>query len=151
MAVTAKWYGQGALGLFSATAARRVDWVNDDVRVSLHTATYTPDQDTHDFFNDATNELTTAGGYTAGGAALAGKSVTYTAGTNIVALLASATTWATATFTCRYAVVWVNTAGASSTDPLLGYVDFGADQSPAGIDFVINWHATEGVLKATVA
>lgn len=150
MAVTAFWYGEGARGFFSATAARRVDWVGDTIKVTLHTSTYTPNQDTHDFKDDLTNELPTAGGYTAGGATLSGKSVTYTSGTNTVALLAADTTWTTATFTCRYAVVWKDT-GTASTSPLLGYVDFGADQSPAGVDFVLNWHDTEGVLKAVVS
>lgn len=147
---TALWYGPAVEGQYGTTAARRVDWVTDDVRVSLHTTTYVPDQDAHDFFNDATNELTTTGGYTAGGVALGTKSVVYTAGTNIISLRAATSTWSALTATFRYAVIWVNTAGASSTDPLLGYVDLGA-QTIAGVDFSIAWHATEGVLKATVS
>ena len=46
-AVTSKWFGNALLGQYSATAARRVDWVTDTIKCSLHTVTYTPDQDVH--------------------------------------------------------------------------------------------------------
>ena len=151
MAVSAKQFGPHQLGLYSATADRRVDWLNDTIKVTLHTVTYVPNQDTHDFFDDATNELATAGGYTAGGVTLAGKTLTYDAASNEVRLDANDVSWTNATFTARYAVIWKDTAGAASTDPLIGYVDFGADQSPAGITFTIAWDATSGVLRTTVA
>lgn len=147
---TALWYGPAIEGQWGVTAARRVDWVTDAATVTLHTNTYVPDQDLHDFFNDATNELPTAGNYTAGGLVLGTKSVVYTTATNIVSLRAANSTWTNLTATFRYAVIWVNTAGASTTDPLLGYVDLGA-QTIAGVDFTIAWNATEGVLKGTVA
>lgn len=38
---------------------------------TLHTSTYTPDRNVHDFVNDLTNELATGGGYTAGGVSMA--------------------------------------------------------------------------------
>lgn len=37
---------------------------------TLHTSSYTPDRNAHDFVNDLSGELTTGGGYTAGGVAM---------------------------------------------------------------------------------
>lgn len=149
-AVTAFWYGLAVRDQFGATAADRIDWVTDTIKISLHTSTYTPNQDTDDYFNDATNELATAGGYTAGGATLAGKTLTYDTTTNTVRLKANDVTWTTATFTARKAVIYKST-GTSTTSHLMGYIEFGADQSPAGIDFVVKGDATDGFLRAVVS
>lgn len=148
--VTAFWYGNALLGQYSATAARRVDWVTDSVKTALCTSTYAPNQDTHTFFSDITNELPTAGGYTAGGVALGTKSVSYDATTNETRLIAANASWASATFTARFSVTYSDTAGAGTTDPLLGYVNFGADQSVSSGTFTIQWDAT-GVLKITAS
>lgn len=115
--------------------------------MSLHTSTYTPDQDAHDFFNDATNEVS-GGGYAV--QTLGTKSVVYDTATNTIQLRAADTTYAALTAAFRYAVIWKDTAGASSTDPLLGYVDLGA-QSVTATDVVLDWNNTDGVLKAVVS
>lgn len=149
-AVTAFWYGLTARDQWGATAAQRIDWVTDTIKITLHTVTYVPAQDTDDFFNDATNELATAGGYTAGGATLAGKTLTYDGPTNTVRLKANDVTWTAATFTARRAVIRKDT-GTNTTSPLMGWIDFGADQSPSGIDFVVKGDATDGFLRAVVS
>lgn len=148
MAVTAKWFGAGLLGQYSATAARRVDWVSDTIKVALTTSTYVPDQDVHDFFNDVTNEVTGTG-YTAGGVTLGSKTTAYDSATNETRLDAADAAWTTATFTARIAVVYKDT-GTASTSPLLGYVDFGGDQTVNAANFTIVWDAT-GVLKITAS
>jgi hypothetical protein len=53
--------------------AGNIDMDTATVRLTLHAAAYSPNLATDDFFNDATNELTTASGYTANGVALANK------------------------------------------------------------------------------
>lgn len=150
MAVTAFWYGLAARDQWGATAADRIDWVTDTIKVSLHTVTYAPAQDTDQYFTAATNELATAGGYTAGGATLAGKTLTYDGPSNTVRFKASDTSWAAASFTARRAVIRKDT-GTGSTSHLMGWVDFGADQSPSGVTFTISWDPTDGVLRAVVA
>jgi hypothetical protein len=135
MAVTAFLYGSFPAKL----ANKEIDFDTDTVKVSLHTSTYVPAQDTHDYFNDVTNEVVGTG-YTAGGATLGTKTVTYTAGTNTQAFDAADTSWATSTITARYAVVYVST-GVSTTSPLIGYIDFGADVSTTGGTFQITWDA----------
>lgn len=154
MAVTAFWFGLALKNQYDNTAV--VNWGTgsggDTIKVSLHTSTQsigTTQQDTLDFFNDLTAEITTSGDYAAGGATLTGKSVTYTTGTNTVALDAADVTWTGVTFTARYAVIYKST-GTSSTSPLLGYVDFGADQTVNSGNFTITW-AADGVLKLVAA
>lgn len=147
---TAKWFGLALEGQYSTTAARRVDWVTDSVKVGLTTSSWVPNQDTMDFYNDVTNELATAGGYTAGGVALASKTALYDTGTNELRLDAADVSWTSASFTAAFAFIYVDTAGAASTDPLLGWVDFGGNQTVTSGTFTIQWDAT-GVLKITAA
>jgi hypothetical protein len=52
-----------------------VDLDTDTIKVMLVTSSYTPNQDTHDFKDDVTNEVAGAG-YAAGGATLANETVT---------------------------------------------------------------------------
>lgn len=142
---TAFWYG---LGLKHALSD--VDWTADTIKVAATTSAYTPDQDAHEFFSSVTNELATANGYTAGGATLASKTLTYDATTNQVRLDAADTTWtAVGTLTARRFVIYKST-GAAGTSPLLGWVDNGTDASATDAPLTITWDAT-GVLRATVA
>jgi hypothetical protein len=142
---TAHWYPKTVQGLL--TGGVTLNWTSDTIKVSLHTASYTPAPDTDDFFNDATNELS-GGNYAQ--QTLASPSVNYDSATDTIQLRAANTTFANLTGAFRYAVVWKDTAGASSTDPLLGYIDLGA-QSVTGTDVVIDWNDTDGVLKAVTA
>jgi hypothetical protein len=141
---TAAWYGKAFLAAFN----KEVDWIDDDIRATLHTSGYTPDQDVHDYVNDLSNEITGTG-YTAGGVALTGKTLTYTGATNKVALDASDAQWTTATLTARHCVVSDRQTGVTSTEPLLGYQNFGADFSSSGGTFLVQWHAS-GILEITV-
>lgn len=149
-AVTAFWYGLAARDQWGATAGDRVDWVTDTIKMTLHTATYSPNQDTDQYFTAATNELSTAGGYTNGGATLASKTLTYDGPTNTVRLKANDVTWTASTWTARYAVIRKDT-GTGSTSHLMGYVDFGASQSPSGVDFTVKADPTDGFLRAVVS
>lgn len=144
------WFGQAGLGMVSTTAARRFDWVTDTIKVSLHTSTYVPNQDTNVFWSDTTNEVAAGNGYTAGGVALGTKSTAYDSASNTNRLIAAAASWTfTASKTARIAVIYKDT-GVTTTSPVLGYVDFGSDQSSSGT-FTINWDATDGVLRMVVA
>ena len=119
MAVTAFWYGKSLEGQYGTTSARRVDWATDTIKAALCTSSFTPAQDTQDFYDDLTNEVANGNGYTTGGETLGTKSVNYDASTNVMSLRAATTSWTSATFTCRYAVVYKDT-GSGGTSPLLG-------------------------------
>lgn len=149
MAVTAHWYGLAGKGQWSSTPASRVDWVNDTIKVTLHTSAYVPNQDTHQYYSDLTNELATGSGYTLGGYTLISKTLTYDTASHSTWLGAANAQWTSATFTFRISVVRKDT-GTSTTSPLLGYTDMGADQSISGGTYTLVWDAT-GVLKAAAA
>lgn len=126
-------------------APAKIDWDSATIKCSLHTATYTPNVDTHDFWSAVTNEVTGTA-YTTGGATLATPTVTYDTGTDETRLDAADAVWTTATIaSIRYAVVYEDTAGASTTDPLVSYYDLGA-QSVTAATFTVQWDAT-GVAK----
>ena len=144
MAVTAFWFGRALLnGLGSDVGggAPNIDWLSDTIKVSLHTSTMTPDQDTWEFEDDLTNEVANGNGYTTGGATLANKALTYTAGTNTVMLDADDVVWTSSTITARYAVIRDTTPGTPATNPLIGYIDFGQDVSSVDGPFTITWDA----------
>src|SRR5512135_2516435 len=110
MATNANLYRQmflQALGSGVIGNAPNIDWLSDDIRVMLCTASYVPNLDTHVFKSDVTNEISGTG-YVAGGAALTSKTATYDAPSDTTTWDAADTVWATATFTCRYAVIYNN-------------------------------------------
>jgi hypothetical protein len=103
-------------------------------KLALATSTYTPDRDTHDFYNDLTNELSTANGYTSGGATLASPAFSYDAASDQVRLDFTDPSWTfTSSVTWRYGVAYIDTAGASSTDPLMLLLDWGSSQTVSGV------------------
>jgi hypothetical protein len=71
-----RWYRQAPGKILNG----EVDWDTHDLRVTLHSASYTPDLDAHDYVADLTNELATGGGYTSGGLAVAAESIVTTLG-----------------------------------------------------------------------
>lgn len=144
MAVSAKWYGNAFLKAFN----KEIDWESDTIKVSLHTSSYTPDQDAHDYQDDLTNEVANGNGYTTGGATLGSKTSGYTGATNVVKFDAADTSWSAATITARYAVIYDASGGSAAANPLLGYVDFGADVSSTAGTFQITWHS-DGILTVT--
>ena len=144
MTVSAYWYGNALLKALN----KEINWASDTIKVMLCTSAYTPNQDT-DIYKDVVNPTEATGtGYTTGGVALASKTNTYTAATNIIALSAANVTWSSSTITARYAVIYDDTP--ASNKPLLGYVDFGADQSSSSGNFTITWDAAR-ILKVTVS
>lgn len=97
----------------------------DTIKVALLTSSYTPDIDTHDFFDDVSANEISATGYTAGGYTLVSQTVTQDNTDNEAAADAADPTWTiTTSASPRYAVIYKST-GTPSTSPLILYVDFG--------------------------
>ncbi len=86
-----------------------------------------------------TNELAQTGGYTTGGATLAGKDVTQAATTKWDA---TDTEWTDATFTAYHAVLVDTTV---ETDDLICSFDFGEGKEVSSGTFTIQWH-TDGII-----
>jgi hypothetical protein len=144
MTVSAFWYGQSLLKALN----KEIDFDTDTIKVMLCTSTYVPNQDTHVYKDVSVTNEVTGTGYTAGGVALTTKTIAYDGTTNIIKLDADDVTWASSTITARYAVIYDDSP--ASNKPLLGYVDFGADQSSSAGNFTITWDVN-GILKITVS
>lgn len=141
-----KLYGQ----FLSQALNKEIDWDTDTIKVALLTNAYTPDQDVHNYLDDVVTYEVSGTGYTAGGNTLANKTNTYNSGTNVIVLDADDTTWSSSTITARYAVIYDATPATNATKPLIGFVDFGSDQSSSNGNFTITWDAT-GIVRITVA
>ena len=138
-------------GNFLAKALNKeVDWDSDTIKVALLTSSYTPNQDTHDYYDDVSTYQVSGTGYTTGGATLASKTVTYDSANNVVVLDAADVTWSSSTITARYAVVYDDSGATAAAKALIGYVDFGSDQSSTNGNFTITWDST-GIVRITVA
>lgn len=133
MAGTWKWYGNGMLKAVTGG----IDLDTDTFKVMLTTSTYVPNQDTHDFRDDVTNEVTGTG-YTAGGATLAGVSVTYDAGTNQVRIAWTDPTWPSSSITARNAVIYKSRGGLASADELVAFCTNDADVTSTGATFTLD-------------
>jgi len=120
-----------------------IDLDTDTIKVALVTSSYTPVQDTHDFFDDVTNEVSGTG-YTAGGATLGSKTVTQDDTNDRGVFDAADTSWSSSTLTARGAVIYKST-GVASTSPLIGYIDFGTNRTSNVSTFQIVWNA-DGIL-----
>ena len=144
--MASKLYGQA----LAKALNKEIDWDTDTIKVALLTNAYTPNQDSHDYLDDVVANEVSGTGYTSGGYTLANKTNTYNASTNVIVLDADDVTWSSSTITARYAVVYDASPATNATRPLIGYVDFGSDQSSSNGNFTITWDAT-GIVRITVA
>lgn len=133
MAGTWKWFGNGLLKV----ATGQVDLDTDTLKIMLTTSAYTPNQDTHDFRDDVTNEVSGTG-YTAGGATLAGVSASYDSGTNEVRFAWTDPTWPASSITARTAVIYKSRGGAASADELIAYCTEASDITSTAGTFTVD-------------
>jgi len=84
-------------------------------------------RDSHNFRSDVTDEVTGTG-YSSGGVALTGLTVTRDDANDIYYVDADDPSWAGASFTA-YGMVFYKDTGNAATDILLGYVSFGGAQT----------------------
>lgn len=140
---TSKVYGKAMQTLLN----KEWDFDSDTIVAALCSSSYAPDQDTHDYADDITNELAVSG-YSR--VTLSGKTVTYTAGTNTIKLDCDDFAFPSMTTTdVRYIVFFADT-GADSVSPLILYLDLGA--AVAISSNVLNVAiATAGLITITVA
>lgn len=129
-----------ASGIYSRFKAnlmnKVVDLEGDTINVALYDDSHAFNAAHTDYTTD--NELATAGGYTQGGSALAGKAVTEGATTKFDA---TDHAWTSATFTAYHAVIYDSTAG----NDLICSIDFGGAKTVSAGTFTIQWHV-DGVI-----
>lgn len=149
MAVTATMPGQ------VASKANLSAWGSSTYKIALVTSLAAYDQDTTDFWDDLqASEVANGNGYTTGGQTLTTFSVSYDAATNRHRFRATAPAW-TATgagFSAVGAVIYEDTGGAASTDPILVVIDFGATETASnGGTFTVSLDGTLGAFYSTAA
>ena len=145
MAVTAKVYGKAPLSWLN----KEVNLLSDAIHGSLHTSAYTPDQDVHDYSDDLAGEIASSG-YTAGGQALAGKTLTYDAPTNTITFDANDIVYSTVSFTVRTVVIHDRTPGTAATRPLICYQQSDVDIVSTNGEWRAQWNAG-GIFTITAA
>lgn len=143
MAITATMYGLAIKSL----ANKEIDWDTDVIKAVLCSATYVPNQDTHQYASSLAGELV-SGGYAR--VTLTAKTTVYTGATNTHTLSAAAFSFVGLTGTFRY-LAYVDTQTAvDATSPLIALVDFGADQTATAQDVNVTVDAA-GIVSFTVA
>lgn len=139
MVVTAYWYAKAFLSAFNA----EID-VDNAIYCAMTTSGYTPNQDTHDYFNDVTNEVADTN-YTSPGYLIT--TPTKATANNVFTFDSTDDpTWTSdnpGSITARRAVYHDYSTAAAATAPLICWVDFGADQvAQNGGTFVIQQAGT---------
>lgn len=129
-----------------------IDLDTDTFKVTLHTSTYSPSATTHTVYADLTNELSTANGYTNGGATLGTVSWNRSGGT--VTFDAADTVWTASggTITAHYAVIRKDGTANAIVSPLIAYILL--DTTPADVSattgntLTLQWNAS-GIFDLT--
>lgn len=126
MTVLHKVYGQSLITMTNG------EWSfpSGSIKALLCTSTYVPNQDTHKYRSDLTNEVAAGGGYTAGGVVLGTKTAVYTAATKTMALACANIVYSGVTLSAQFCVIYLDT-GTAATSPLISYIDFGVTESPS--------------------
>lgn len=141
-------YTNNGLELF---ANGEIDWVDDDIRCLLTTSSFSPNQDTLDFVDDVTNELS-GGNYVR-------KSLTTTTvqddANDRAELGATNVTWTAlgaAAGTPARAIIF-KFVSTDADSPVLGWVDLTTPPAPNGGDYTVKWNngATDGTIFRNAA
>jgi hypothetical protein len=124
----------------------RASAISGTLKLAIVTASYTPDQALHDFWDDVSANEVSGTGYTAGGNSCA--SPTWTdggAGGTLTFDASDPATWsqnAAGFSTGRRAILYYDT-GTGSTSRLVGYSDdFGAASGNVAGDFTVTFNAS---------
>lgn len=143
MATSVTFYNSFKAQLLGSGTA--IDFESDTIKVALCTATYTPDKDAHNFFDDITNEAS-ATGYTAGGYTILSPTVSQDNTDDEGVFDCADPTWTlTTSATIRYGIVYKST-GTAGTSPLICYIDFGENFSVSNGTFTITINS-EGLIN----
>lgn len=116
-------------------ATKAIDFSGDTFKIILMQSGYTFDKDAHHGYADVSaSELATGNGYTAGGATLAGVAVTEDDTDDRTEVTWSNATWVAsngAIGPSPGAIIYDDTVAAPTEKPIVGYIDFGGDQTQA--------------------
>jgi len=139
MAWIPKWYGKAFTTAFSATG---VDLAAGTVKAVLCGASYTPDQDVHDFADDITDEIGTRVTVTL-------PDLSYDAATNRLVFTCSPIIFSSVTGAIKHVVIFVD-EGTDATSPLVMVISNTTTLSLTAEDFTVTPDAS-GLCRVTVS
>jgi hypothetical protein len=127
MAAVPTWFGLGLQYLLDTPA----DLETVTAKMALVTDTEVPNRDTDDFWDDASaNEVANGNGYATGGVTLTNVLWSYDSASDQVRLDFDDVSWTfTGSKSWRYGYLYIDTGGASSTDPVIGLVTWDSVQT----------------------
>jgi hypothetical protein len=144
-AVTQNFYDQFRLNMFNGGAIDFTTPGGNGIKCAIVTASYTPDQNLHDFWNDVSANEVSGTGYTAGGNVMSGGSAAVNGSGLVTVDIGDPATWTQngAGFSNgRRAIVYLDT-GTAGTSALISYSnDFGSDQGNLNGDFSVTVNAS---------
>jgi hypothetical protein len=147
MAVTAFLYTSAVENAFKGL----IDDISagSDLKLALLDSGHTPSQDGHTSWDDVNgDEISAGGGYTAGGMAVSGKSLSSASG--VTTFDASNIVWSDSTITASYAVLYDDGPTGDTNKKLIGLIDFDGSRESVDGDFTINVH-NDGVFTFDVS
>lgn len=116
-------------------ASKIIDFANDSFKIILMDTGFTFNKDTHHGYADVSaSELATGNGYTANTKTLAGVAVTEDDTDDRCEITWSNVTWTAsggAIGPSPGAIIFDDTVTTPTDDPIVGYIDFGGDQTQA--------------------
>jgi hypothetical protein len=116
----------------------------DPLNAALVGPGYDPDRIADEYWSDVAAHEIVGDGYTAGGRALSGQSVTADTANHRGKFTADDVTWPNASIAAAGVVVYKDT-GDPATSPLVGYIDFDGVKSSHAGNFTIRWDVVNGI------
>jgi len=147
-----KWYDRATLYVGNGTynaGSPQISIAAQPIKVALLTSSYTFSA-SHNVYGDLTNELTTSGGYTAGGQAIG--SLTFTQSSTVSNLDGADVQWTASGGgipAFRYAAIYIDATLNGVVKPLIGVIDNNGSDVPATTapnTLTVTWNAT-GILQ----
>ncbi len=129
------------LGQWTGLTNGVLDLDTDTIKAAITTNTYSVNQDTHDFFDDVTNEVSGTN-YSAGGSTLASVTVTRSTGTVTFDAADVTISQSGAGFSNGRKVVIYKSTGTASTSRLFSVFTADADFGNVAGDLTIQWNAS---------
>lgn len=117
-----------------------IDLENDTLKLMLLTSSHTPDIDAEEYIDDVSANEVSGTGYTAGGETVTSGAVTVDDTNDRAYFDADDVLWSSATITARYAYLYKDT-GTPGTSQIVGYYDYGSDQTSTAGDFTHSFTA----------
>lgn len=141
---TGAWYGKAIQACLNGD----LDLGAGTFKFALAATAYTPDVDTHDFWDDVSANEVTGTNWAAGGQTVT-VAVAQDAGNNRIYVTVSDISVATVTLSdAKHGILYKST-GVAGTSNLIGYVTFDTALAPSAGTLAIDFDDTNGFLRVT--